>query len=237
MVYAEILAGGNGTRIGIKTNLPKQFALINQKPVIIYTIEKFLNNKDVDKIIICSQKRWFEHLQNIIDTYIFQNKDKIYITESGDDRNDSMIKGCHYIEKNFGINDDDIIITIDAVRMLVSDRIIQDNIKAAKKYSAVGTFFPVVDTVMESTDGKKITSMPIRKNMYQAQAPQTFNIKKLIKYYYMIDDDTKKDLTDVSKIFFLNNEDVHMVLGDFTNMKITYFNDFDIVESILNTKR
>ncbi len=232
MVYAEILAGGNGTRMG-STNFPKQFMLVREIPVIIYTIEKFLNNNNVDKIIICCQNKWIDYTKNIIDKYITKCKDKIFITESGKDRNDTMIKGCNFICKEFGINDNDIVITIDAVRMLVTDRIIQENIDYARKYSAVGTFFPVTDTVMESIDGQTISSMPIRKNMYFAQAPQTFNIKKLIKYYNLIDDETKKDLTDVSKIFFLNNEKVHMVLGDINNIKITYINDIDIVEKII----
>lgn len=231
MVYAEILAGGIGSRMG-NQDLPKQFIEIKGKPIIIYTMEKFVHNQDIDKVIVCCDKIYHELMNQLIKKY-FDNCNKIDITNSGKDRNDTMIKGCNYIKDKYDINDEDRIITIDAVRMFVSDRIINDNINMSKKYDAIGTFFPVVDTVMESLDKIKINSMPVRKNMYQAQAPQTFNIKKLIKYYGSLDENVKQDLTDVSKIFFLNNEEVHMVEGEYSNFKITYPNDINIALNMI----
>lgn len=234
MIYAEILAGGVGSRM--KLNTPKQYIEINNKPIIIYTIEKFTKNSNIDKVLICCKKEYFSFVKEKLNQF-FTTKEvqKCYFVESGKDRNDTVINGCKYIKDNFGIDVDDRIITIDAVRMFVTDKIINENIEASKTHDAVGTFFPVVDTVVESFDFDSVSNMPKRKYMYQAQAPQTFNIEKLLKYYSMLDDEEKEDLTDVGKIFFLQGEKFHMVKGDFNNFKVTYLNDLNIAKDMLNS--
>lgn len=231
MIYAEILSGGIGERFGSK-EIPKQYIEIEGKPIIIYTLKNLVDSNLFDKIIICCKDSFKEYLKSQIKKY-FNDVEKIEICDAGNTRNETMMMGCKYIEKNFGINDNDIVLTIDAVRMFTSKRIIEDNVNMAKKYSAVATFYPVTDTVMESTDGNIIKSMPIRKNMYQAQAPQTFNLKKLIKYYNNVSEEDKEFMTDVGKIFFLNGEDVHMVKGDYKNFKITYKEDIEIAREYL----
>lgn len=230
MIYAEILAGGIGTRMD--KDIPKQYIEINDKPIICYTLEKFLRNEKIDKIIICCQSIWKQYLLDCFKKFQY-NLSKIDITESGINRNDTMYLGCKYIEKKYGICESDRIITVDAVRMFVSERIINDNIKQVKVHDAVGTFFPVIDTIMESNDSKEILNIPLRKNMYQVQAPQSFHILKLMKYYEGLSEDIKQDLTDVCKIFFINNESIKMVDGEYTNFKITYPNDIEIAKNIL----
>lgn len=233
MIYAEILAGGIGSRMNL--DMPKQYIEINNKPIIIYTVEKFVKNDNVDRVLICCKKDYFKFVTKILNQFLNTKEiEKCYLVESGEDRNETVINGCNYIKENFGINIEDRIITIDAVRMFVTDRIINENIEYSKKYDAVGTFFPVVDTVIESFDANVVSSMPKRKFMYQAQAPQTFNIEKLLNYYNTLDHKVKEDLTDVGKIFFLNGEEFHMVKGDFNNFKVTYLNDLNIAKDMLN---
>ena len=86
---------------------------------------------------------------------------------------------------------------------------------------------------MESLDGQTISSMPVRKYMYQAQAPQTFNLKRLMELYSNLTEEDRKDFTDVTKGFFLQGEEVFMVPGDYTNMKITYPEDIEIAKQYL----
>ena len=69
MIYAEILAGGKGTRMG-NTEMPKQFLKIGSKPILIHTIEHFLTIMEIDKIILCCPKIWIEHTKKIINQYI-----------------------------------------------------------------------------------------------------------------------------------------------------------------------
>lgn len=137
MIYAEILAGGKGSRMG-NVNMPKQFLPLNKRPIIIHTVEKFLLNDRFDKILIVSPKEWINHTKDILKKFIGQD-DRLVVVEGGSDRNESIMSGIRYIEKEFGIQDNDVIITHDSVRPFLTHRIIDENIDAVLQYGAVDT--------------------------------------------------------------------------------------------------
>ena len=234
MIYAEILAGGKGKRMG-NTDLPKQFLMLGEKPIIIHTIEQFKLVSEIDKIIICCPKAWISHMEDLLKKYI-KKSENIYIVEGGSTRNETIMNGCKYIEKEFGLGDKDIIITHDAVRPFVSLKIIKDNINAMKKNDATDTVIEAVDTIVESTDGKLISNIPNRKEMYQGQTPQSFNIKKLMSLYTQLTDKEKDILTDACKIFLLKGSKVELVPGDEFNMKITKLHDLKVAQAILSER-
>lgn len=82
-----------------------------------------------------------------------------------------------YIRNVNGINNDDVIVTHDAVRPFLTQRIIKENIEVAEKYGAVDTVIEAIDTIVMSKDKQNIHSIPVRNEMYQGQTPQSFNIK------------------------------------------------------------
>ncbi len=231
MVYAEILAGGNGTRMG-NTEMPKQFLMLGEKPIFIHTIEQFLLNSDIDKVILCCPKAWVSHAKDTIEKYIKDSKN-VEVVEGGKTRQDTVLKGCEYILKEYGIKEEDIIITHDAVRPFVTQRIIQDNIEAAKKYKAVDTVITATDTIVESKDGKVISNIPLRKEMYQGQTPQSFNLKLLMDVLENLNEEEKEILTDVCKAFVIKGRKVQIVEGEVYNIKITTLHDLKIANSIL----
>lgn len=234
MVYAEILAGGKGTRMG-NTNMPKQFLAIGNKPIIIHTLERFLLNYNIDKIIVVTPKEWIAHTKDIVNKYILKLYiDKIFICEGGKDRNESIMNGIKYIEKNFGINSNDIVVTHDAVRPFLTHRIIEENIKMAMEYGATDTVIPATDTIVESLDGDEISNIPIRRYMYQGQTPQSFNIKKLQQMYNSLSEYEKSILTDAAKIFVVKNQKVKLVMGDVANIKITTQYDLKVANIMTN---
>ena len=153
--------------------------------------------------------------------------------EGGKTRNDTLINSIKYIEDNFGIDDDSIIITHDSVRPFLTHRIIEDNIEAAKKYDACDTVVPATDTIVESLNGEIISNIPVRSNYYQGQTPQSFNIKKLADLINSLTDEESSILTDACKIFTLKGEEVHLVEGEVTNIKITYPYDLKLANTIL----
>lgn len=230
MIYAEILAGGSGSRMG-KTTLPKQFLMLDNKPIIMYSIEQFLINKRINKIIIVCISKYIQYLQQLINQYITDSS-KIFIVEGGISRNDSVINGCNYILNNFGLNDDDVIIIHDSVRPFVNQKIINDNIDMVLKYGAVGTAIPSHDTVFETIDNNFISNIPNRNNMFLAQSPQSFNIKKLLNLYNQISYEEKIKMTDSCRIFTFMNEKVKLVDGDIFNIKITTKSDLEIANMI-----
>ena len=232
MIFAAILAGGMGSRMG-GTDTPKQFLTLGNKPVIIHTIEKFVINENIDKTIVLIPKNFINHTKDLINQYIPNNED-IILVEGGKTRNDTLMNSINYIEKNFGIDNDSIILTHDSVRPFVTHRIIKDNIDAAKKYGACDTVIPATDTIVESINGETIESIPVRDYYYQGQTPQSFNIKKLFNLITSLTEAETNILTDACKIFTLKDEHVHLVEGEVTNIKITYPYDLKLANTILD---
>lgn len=230
MIFAAILAGGTGTRMG-KIDTPKQFLDLGNKPIIIHTIEKFVINKKIDKIIVLTPKNYISSTINLIEKYIPNND--IIVIEGGKTRNDTLLNSIDYIDEHFGIDDDSILITHDSVRPFVTHRIIEDNIDAAIKYGACDTVIPATDTIVESIGGKTISNIPVRDNYYQGQTPQSFNINKLYNLINSLTEEEANILTDACKIFTLKDEEVYLVNGEVTNIKITYPYDLRLANSIL----
>ena len=231
MVFSVILAGGTGNRMG-NTDKPKQFLTVKDKPIIIHTVEKFLSQPEFQKIIVLSPAMWIEYTKQIINKYIGDN-DKIVVIEGGDTRNETIMNSVSYIEENFGLDDDTIIVTHDSVRPFVTHRIIKENIEACKKYGACDTVIPATDTIVESTNNKTISAIPNRNNMYQGQTPQSFKAKQLREIYLSLTDEEREILTDAAKILVIKGHDVYLVNGETYNIKITYPYDLKIARSLL----
>jgi 2-C-methyl-D-erythritol 4-phosphate cytidylyltransferase len=236
MIYAEVLAGGVGKRMG-NTDMPKQFLMLGNKPIIIHTLEQFLLHPSIAKVLIGCPAEWISYMNDLIAKYILTH-DKIVIIEGGIDRNGTIMNACKYIKDNYGLHDEDVIITHDAVRPFIDYRIIEDNIKASQKYDAVDTIIPATDTIVESLDGNVLSNIPVRDHIYLGQTPQTFKIAELMKTYEALTNEEKSILTDACKIFVVKNKLVGFIRGEEYNMKITTMHDLKLANALLelNTK-
>lgn len=235
MVFGVILAGGIGSRMG-NVEKPKQFLKIGNKPIIIHTIEKFFVHDAFEKLIVLCPKQWMEHTKNLIKKYLGSDASRIVVLEGGTTRNETIMNSIKYVEENYGLDEDTLLVTHDSVRPFLTYRIIEENIRYGMKYGAVDTVISATDTIVSSEDGESITSVPDRKQMYQGQTPQTFNAKKLKELYYSLTEEEKEILTDASKIFVIKGEPVHLVYGEVFNIKITYPYDLRVAEALLQDK-
>ncbi len=231
MIFAAILAGGIGTRIG-NTEMPKQYMLLGSKPILLHTIEKFYINEKFEKIIILCPKSWIKHTKDLIQKYIGET-DRIVVIAGGTVRNETIMNGIDYIEKNYEVSEEFIIVTHDAVRPFLSPRVIDENIKFAKEYDACDTVISATDTIVKSSDGNFIDSIPNREHMFQGQTPQSFKILKLKRLYNKLNDNQRAILTDAANIFVLNGERVHLVDGEVNNIKITYPYELEVAKNML----
>ena len=166
MIYAGILAGGTGTRMGI-SNMPKQFLDLGNKPIIIHTIEKFLLEPEIERIVVGVHEDWVSHAEDLVEQYVPTFKDRIIITPGGVDRNTTIENIIKRINEYKELTDEDIVVTHDSVRPFITLRIIKDNIRLAKESDAVDTVVEAVDTIVESTNGEYITNIPNRAHYYQ----------------------------------------------------------------------
>ena len=231
-IFGVILAGGNGSRMG-NVEKPKQFMQLGDKPILIHTIEKFMLNSSFEAIIVLVPHQWIKHTQDIINKYITTNIANIFVIQGGSSRNETIMASIKFIEDNYSLNNDTIIVTHDSVRPFVTQRIIEENISYAKLNDACDTVIPATDTIVESVDGNIITSIPNRSNMYQGQTPQSFKAKKLRELYLSLTEQEKDILTDACKIMVLKGEKVHLVSGEVYNIKITYPYDLTMARAIL----
>lgn len=232
MIFSVICAGGIGSRMG-NAEKPKQYLNIGNKPIILHTIEKFLINDKFEKILVLCPSSWVSHTRDLVHKYLNAN-DKIEVLEGGKTRNDTIMNAVDYIEKNYGLDDETIIVTHDSVRPFLTHRIIEENIECTLKYGACDTVIPATDTIVESMDANRINTIPDRKYMYQGQTPQSFKAKKLKELYNSLSEEEKDILTDAAKIYVLKNEPIHMVQGEVFNIKITYPYDLRVAETLIN---
>ena len=231
MIFAVILAGGTGSRMG-STDMPKQFLEIKGKPILNHTIEKFLPHPQFEKIIVLSPRAWLGHTREIIRKFTGKN-DRIAVIEGGATRNETIMNSIKYIEKEYGLDDETVIVTHDSVRPFLTHRIIEENIEAALRYGACDTVIPATDTIVEG-DGMTISAIPDRRKMYQGQTPQSFKAKLLRDTYESLSDDEKNILTDAAKILVMKGMGVRLVQGETFNIKITYPYDLKIARSLLD---
>lgn len=230
MIYAAIVAGGTGSRMG--ADIPKQFLEIGGKPIIIRTIDRFLNNKHIDQVYIGVHTDWTDKLAEMCRANML-DMSRIKIISGGTDRNDTVFRIISSISSEYGVGDDDIILTHDGVRPFVSQSIINENIAIMQRYDGVTTSLPSTDTMLYSSDGNCIEKVPERAKMFRAQTPQTFRLGKLIAAYRSLDNEQRSLLTDTSSVFTLAGLNVGLVHGDELNIKITTPFDLVMAETIL----
>lgn len=235
MIFGAILAGGIGSRMHM-ADMPKQFLPLGDKPVIVHTLEKFLTCLRFDKIYIGVHADWVDYMNDLIERYVPAYQEKICTVAGGSDRNETIFNVIDAIESTYGASDAHIIVSHDAVRPFLSLRIIEENISGAEQYGAVDTVVPAADTIVVSQDGKVISEIPQRAMMYQGQTPQSFRINLLKQMYYSLTPEEKNILTDACKICVVRNYPVHLVMGEYTNLKITTPGDYKIAQAMVGGK-
>lgn len=226
MVYAVILAGGTGTRLG--GDIPKQYLEVFGRPVISYCIEKFEKHNLIDFIIIVAANEWQEFTTNVI------KEERISkfagFAPSGSSRQHSILNGLIKACDN-GIADSDIIIIHDAARPNVSENLISLCINEIKDADGVMPVIQVKDTIYLSKTGKTINSLLNRNQLFAGQAPESFIFGK---YYAINNSLSEKELADIrgsSEIAYKNNLHIKLVAGEEQNYKITTISDLNKFKS------
>ena len=223
MVFAGILAGGTGSRMENAVQ-PKQFIEVAGVPVFIRTLRTFLSVEAIDRIVVSTNVDWAWKYEKLMDDFEI-DKEKVILTPGGDSRFTSLIN----IVKAAKAADDgenSIIVTHDCARLFVTREIIEENIAAMKEFSVVTTSLPVIDTVLQSEDGRCSTSVPDRSKLFNDQGPQTFYIDTFLDYVSRLPEERLPEFIEAGKLYLENGEKIGIVKGSRYNFKVT--NDFDL---------
>lgn len=234
-IFAAILAGGAGTRMR-GAGRPKQFLEIGGRPILIHSVERFLENDDFETVLVLVPQEWVEYTKELFAEHGIDGERTAVLT-GGENRSETLMNALFYIGEHYELNEDTILVTHDSVRPLVSQRIIRENIAAAAKYGACGTAIPATDTIAKSGDGAFISEIPERALLYQQQTPQSFRALLLKRAYEKLSGEERARLTDACAIFVFKGAPVYIVQGDTANIKVTYPSDLPVAEALLQYQR
>ena len=226
-----LIAGGSGVRM--HQNIPKQFLTVNERPVIVYTLEAFQDHADIDVIAVVCIEGW----EQILWAYAKQfNIDKLkYVIPGGKNGQASIRNGVYELEKYFAA--DDIVLIHDAIRPMVSADIISDCIVKTKKYGCAVATIPCAEAMMQTQDGMISTGSYPRENLKRTQTPQGFPIGKICDLHRKaLQAGIVYSVASCTLMIELG-EQVYFSAGSEKNIKLTTVEDIDIFKALLMARR
>ena len=226
MNIAILLAAGSGTRLG--ASLPKQFLEVCGKTILEHTVEAFESSDYIDEIAIVTREDYVEKVSELIGEHHPKLK---RILKGGKERYHSSIAAIEAYT-----NDDDNIMIHDAVRPMVSKRIIRDCVEALRKYDAVDVAVPATDTILQVDENGLICNIPPRRMLRNVQTPQCFKRRVIAEAYRRGLADPAFVTTDDCGVVhrYMPEVPIYIVDGESTNIKITFKEDIKTFESYLN---
>ncbi len=231
MNVALLLAGGSGNRM--HQDIPKQFITVNDRPVIVYTLEAFENHPEIDEIAVVCLEGW-EHVLWVYAKQFNISKLK-YVILGGANGQESIKNGIFELEKHF--NPDDIVLIHDAIRPLVSAKVISDNIKVAKEFGNAITAIPCAEAMIESKDGRISCGVYPREELKRTQTPQAFHIGQLCDLHRRALKSGIVNSVASCTLMIEMGEKVFFSEGSEKNIKLTTLEDIDIFKALLEIKR
>lgn len=217
MNIAIIFAGGVGVRMG--AGIPKQFLEINGKPVIIHTLDLFESHPEIDKIYMSVLDEYIPYMKKLIEKFNIKKVEGI--VAGGETGQDSIYNAlCRAAEEN---PDDSIVLIHDGVRPSVSYDTISRNIQGVKDNGNAITCTSCYETILMSTNGNKVETVPYRKDTFAAQAPQSFRLNDILSAHEEVrKKETRYDnLVDSCTLIKSIGRDAFMVEGNRGNIKVT----------------
>lgn len=233
MVVALLTAAGIGSRMG--QDIPKQFIHINNKPLIVYTLEAFENHPSIDEIVIVTLPNWID----VVRAYANQfNITKLKaIVPGGATGQESIHNGLEAINERHG-DKNPIVMIHDGNRCLVSSEIISNSLAVYKKHGSAVAAIPCVEAVFYSEDNgaSSVNSIP-RENLYRTQTPHTYALDKLLWAHEQAAEKGIENTAASCTLMQALGETVYFSKGAEKNLKITTTEDLEMFEVLLHTER
>lgn len=224
MVSAIVLAGGRGKRMGSVQS--KQYIDLNGKPILYYTLNHFINNKNIDKVILVIPEDELEFCRNeVLDKY---NLKIDSIAFGGKERQDSVYNGLKKADGS------DIVLIHDGARPFVSERIIEEGIKYAGMYGAAAPGVMPKDTIKVKNQQSFSLETPDRNNLVAVQTPQVFDYNIIFGCHKKVKE-KHLDVTDDTMVVELFGNDVYLYEGEYTNIKITTPEDLILAQYLVES--
>ena len=228
---ALIIAGGAGNRM--HQDIPKQFLTVNEKPVIVYTLEAFQEHPEIDAIAVVCIEGW----DQVLRAYARQfNITKLeYVVPGGKNGQDSIRNGIMELEKHY--DPEDIVLIHDAIRPMVSAEIISDNIRVAREKGNAVTVIPCAEAMLQTDDGTVSVGSYPRDRLKRTQTPQAFHIGFICDLHRRALEAGITNSVASCTLMIEMGEQVYFSSGSEKNIKLTTVEDIDIFKALLAAKR
>ena len=227
MNVALLTAAGSGTRM--HQDIPKQFIHVDNKPVIIYTMEAFQNHPSIDAIIVVTLDSWSAVLWAYAKRF---NITKLkWVVPGAASGQASIFKGLQVLKQE--LSDDDVVLVHDGNRPLVSSEIISDSLATFRRYGNAVAAIPCTEVVFESDDGLSSCVSTERERLFRTQTPHTYTIGDLYGAHL---EAQKRGITTTAASCMLMKELGRMTYfskGSEENLKITTLDDLKIFKALL----
>ena len=232
MNIALLTAGGTGSRMG--QDIPKQFIHVENKPLIIHTMEAFQKHPSIDAIIVATLPSWVD----VVKAYAKQfGVDKLrWVVPGGATGQESIYNGLMALKEE--CSEDDVVMVHDGNRCLVSSEIISDSMATFKKHGSAVAAIPCVEAVFRSNDNGESSDQSIpRDQLVRTQTPHTYTLGKLL---WAHEEAKKKGITNTAAsctLMWELGEKVYFSRGSEENLKITTMDDMMIFKALLKVKK
>jgi 2-C-methyl-D-erythritol 4-phosphate cytidylyltransferase len=232
MTLAVLIAGGTGARMG--QDIPKQFLNVQDKPVIVYTMERFQQNKEIDGIVVVTLPNWTEFVWAYARQFGIAKLRKV--VPGGAVGQESIKNGIDAVA-SLGCPPDTVVMIHDGIRPMIGDDVIADNLAVYRTRGNAVVCIPCVEVMYHSTDPAFSTQTIPRNELWRTQTPQTFSLEKL---QWAHEEAKKRGITNATATCSLMTElgeTIYFSKGSEKNVKLTTMDDIDIFKALLSAER
>lgn len=230
MNIGVIFAGGAGKRMHTKEK-PKQFLEVFNKPIIVYTLEKFEECPDINAIVVVCIESWIEYLRILIEKHRLNKV--IKIVKGGSTGQESIYKG---LKAAYEVSKDSIVLIHDGVRPFITSELLSKNINCVKNNGSCITAGIVKETIVVIDDEKKIVEVPSRNCSRVAKAPQSFYLQDILGAHQKAINEKIFDFIDSCTMMKYYGFKMYMIDGPYENIKITTPDDYYTMRAIIQAR-
>ena len=228
---ALLTAAGAGTRT--HQEIPKQFIHVDNKPILLYTLEAFQNHPNIDKICVVILEGW----EHILIAYAKQfNITKLkYVVPGGATGQESICNGLEALEK--GHKEDDVVLIHDGNRPMVSSEIITDSLVKQKQYGSAVAAIPCTEVVFMSETGKQSQISIPRENLWRTQTPHSYFLGEILWAHREAQKRGIRNMPACCSLMETLGRESYFSKGSEKNLKITTLEDIEIFKALLTAKK
>lgn len=226
MNVALILAGGTDPRF--RMDVPKQFVNVNNRPLIVYTLETFQKHPDIDEIVVTCLDGWQEMVRVYAKQFSITKLKKIL--PGGRDAQESTYHGLEYLKKK--MEKGDIVVVHDAIRPMVSEELISKSMQMCRKKGMGVAATYIMDTIMHSTNEKEGYKSINRYEIMKVQTPQAFDFALIWDLHNRAIEEGKLGAWDNSSMITNLGEKVYFSEGSDLNLKINATEDVEMFKAL-----